>query len=465
MSANRLTRREFLRAAGLAGVGLAAAACAPKATPVPATMPPPTAPAEEVPTAPAATAPPSEGAKITFWFYWSGIWGDACEAAADAFMEREPGIQVEKSSTEGWERVLAAYAANTPPDVLLEFSGSQLMPRGQVLALDDLIAASTVIRRDNYYTPMIDSFRWEGVQYGLPAAEAGVDLALIINKGRAAEAGLDLANPPQTVSEVLDWAEKMTLVDENGIITQLGFDPRDGTSGQGFYNWASAYGKNWWDAETQTFHWDVLADALRWQADWIQKYGAASFEAFRSGFGGWLEPDSSVALGKQAMHINGYWTPGELFHKAAEGQEFFYTWAPVPDARKGVHYQTSLPTGIFLPVPADAPEAAFKLVEFICSDEGNEIFFNNAGGFAWTKSWLAKVDTSKYPGLDFYVKSIAEADEFYCNVQSCPLGWEFPQQQYDKAIDAVIYDNADPAEVLAQAQKACEEELAKLLRG
>jgi multiple sugar transport system substrate-binding protein len=380
-------------------------------------------------------------------------------------MERNSNIKVESSPTEGWERVLAAYAGGTPPDVLLEFSGSQLMPRNQVLPLDDLIAASTAVDPDNFYPEMINSFRWEGVQYGLPAAEAGVDLALIINKGRAEEAGLDVENPPHTLSEVLGWAEKMTIVGEGGILEQVGFDPRDGTSGQGFYNWASAYGKDWWDAETQTFDWLSLSDALRWQADWIQKYGAANFEAFRGGFGGWLEPDSSVALGKQGMHINGYWTPGELFHKAAEGEEYVYTWAPVPDDRANVNFQTSLPTGIFLPVPADEPEAAFKLVEFIVSDDGNEIFFNTAGGFAWTKSWLEKVDIGKYSGLDFYVKSISEADELYSNVQSCPLGWEFPQQQYDKAIDAVIYENAAPEEVLAEAQKACEDELEKLLRG
>jgi multiple sugar transport system substrate-binding protein len=459
MSENKFTRREFLRTAGLTGVGLVIAGCAPQATPAPTEAP--EEPAEEPTEAPAAP----EVTEITFWHYWAGIWGDACKAAADAFAEQNPSIQVESSPTEGWERVLSAFAANTPPDVLLEFSGSQLMPRGQVLALDDLIAGSSVIKRDNYYPEMFDSFRWDGVQYGLPAAEAGVDMALLINKGRAEEAGLDLGDPPQTLSELLDWGEKMTIVGDNDILEQIGFDPRDGTSGQGFYNWASVYGENWWDAKTQEFNWQSLADSMRWQADWIQKYGAANFEAFRSGFGGWLEPDSSVALGRQAMHINGYWTPGELYHKGAAGEEWFYTWVPVPDERGGIKVQTSLPTGIFLPVPADEPEAAFQLMEFICSDEGNAIFFDTAGGFAWTKSWLDKVDVNKYPGLDFYVKSISEADELYSNVQSCPLGWEFPQQQYDKAIDAVVYEDAAPEEVLAEAQKACEDELEKLLRG
>ena len=466
MSENRLTRREFLRTAGLTSVGLVIAGCAPPATPAPTEAPeePAAAPTEAPEPTEAPAAP--EAVQITFWHYWAGIWGDACKAAADAFAEQNPDIQVESSPTEGWERVLAAFAANTPPDVLLEFSGSQLMPRGQVLALDDLIAGGSVIKRDNYRAEMFDTFTWEGVQYGLPAAEAGVDAALIINKGRAAEAGLDLNNPPQTLSELLDWGEKMTIVGDNDILEQIGFDPRDGTSGSGgFYSWAAVSGKNWWDAETREFDWLSLADAVRWQAEWIQKYGAANFEAFRSGFGGWLEPDSSVALGKQGMHVNGYWTPGELYHKGAEGEEWFYTWLPVPDERRGIKVQSSLPTGIFLPVPADEPEAAFKLLEFICSDEANAIFFDTAGGFAWTKSWLAKVDVNKYPGLDFYVKSLDEADEFYSNCQNCPLGWEFPWTQWEQALDAVIYDGETPEDALTRAQTACEDELTKLLRG
>ncbi|MGQ9683173.1 MAG: hypothetical protein ACUVX9_11585 [Anaerolineae bacterium] len=208
-----------------------------------------------------------------------------------------------------------------------------------------------------------------------------------------------------------------------------------------------------------------MAEAFRWMADWVIKWGAKNFEAFRSGFGGWLDPDSSMCMGKQAMHINGYWTPGELAHKAAKGEEFAYTWVPRPDHRKDVHVQTSCPNAIVIPAPARQLEASFKLVEFVCSDDANKMFYEQAGGFAWTKSWLAKVDTSLYPGLDFYVKSIAEADEFYCNSQNCPLGWEFPYDQYMKALNAVIYDGKAPKDALAEAQRACEEELAKLLKG
>jgi maltose-binding protein MalE len=276
---------------------------------------------------------------------------------------------------------------------------------------------------------------------------------------------LDVNNPPQTTVEMLDWARKMTAKGEGGILSQIGFDPMDGTIGAGFYNYGALWGINWWDAQTKTFKLLDLVEPIEWLAGWVAEYGAVNFETFRSGFGGWLEPDSSICQGLQGMNVNGYWTPGELFHKAAEGQEFVFTWVPVPEKRKGTKVQSSVPTGCFLPKPAKSPEAAFKLMEFIATDEANQIAYDMAGGFCWTKSFLAKVDPQKYPGLDFYLKSIAEADELYSNVQSCPLGWDFPFNQFVATANAVIYDGKKPEEALQAAQKACEDELAKLLRG
>ena len=462
MRNQKISRREFLRAAVLTGGALALGACA-QPTPGSTAKPEETKPTE----AAKSTSPPTQGpVTISYWYYWSGLLGDTCAAVANEFMKTNPNIKVEATTTDAqWEKVLSAFAAGTPPDVLLDFTGSQLMPRNQLLPLDDMISTTTDIKQDNYFPAWWNAFSWKGKQYGLPAAEAGADMAMIINKGMATEAGLDLQNPPQTIDEMLSWAEKMTKPGKNGVLETIGFDPLDGTSGQGFYNWAAIYGKNWWDVNTQKFDWLSLTDAFTWQAEWINRWGAANFEAFRKGFGGWLEPDSSMAQGKQGIHINGYWTPGELTHKGAAGQEWVYNWVPVPDARKGVRVQTSLPTGIHLPTPNKSQDASFKLLAYICSDVSNQMYFDAAGTFCWTKSFLPKVDTTKYTGLDFYVKSISEAKELYSNVQNCPLGFQYPQDRYLEALNKVIYDKVAPEDALNEAQKSCEEELAKLLKG
>ncbi len=64
MSTKRLTRREFLRVAAIAGAGLVASACAPAAPPIPTPAPPTTA-APAATTAPQATAAPQPTAVPT----------------------------------------------------------------------------------------------------------------------------------------------------------------------------------------------------------------------------------------------------------------------------------------------------------------------------------------------------------------------------------------------------------------
>ncbi|MGQ9683174.1 MAG: twin-arginine translocation signal domain-containing protein [Anaerolineae bacterium] len=235
MNGSKATRRDLLKATGVATVGALLAACAPPAAP---TQPPQPTQAQ----AHATAAPPTEPTqatgptRIAFWYYWGGVWGEACAAVGKAFADANPSIQVDSTSTGGWEKVLSAFAAGSPPDVLLDFSAPSLIPRGQTVPLDDLIAASSVVKKDNYYLEMWECFQWKGQQFGLPAAEAGVDMALVMNKGRCAEAGLDVNNPPQTITEMLVWAEKLTIVGDGGILQQVGFDPMDGTSTNGFFN-------------------------------------------------------------------------------------------------------------------------------------------------------------------------------------------------------------------------------------
>jgi ABC-type glycerol-3-phosphate transport system substrate-binding protein len=199
MRDRKISRRNFLRNAALTGGSLVLAACA-QPTQAPTAKPEEVKPTEaSKPTSP----PPQAPVTISFWYYWGGLLGDTCHAVADDFMKSNPNIKVEANATDGWEKVLSAFAAGTPPDVLLDFGGPQLMARNQLIPLDDLIATTKDIKQDDYFPAWWNAFSWKGKQYGLPAGEAGVDMAMIINKGLAAEAGLDLKNPPQTIDEML----------------------------------------------------------------------------------------------------------------------------------------------------------------------------------------------------------------------------------------------------------------------
>ena len=451
MTGKRFSRRELLQLTGAGASAAMLAAC--QVQPVGQTV-------EVVVTAPAPEGP----AHLKFWYWWGSIWGEACTAFANKFMEDNDDVYIEPLPLGGrMERILAAFASGEPPDLLLTVAGGELPPRGLTQTLDNLIDASTIIDLDNYLPGMLDTYQWEGELHALPGAEAFVDVALIINKGLAEEAGLDPSSPPETMSEILAWSEAMAREDPAGGLSHIGFDPLAGT-GSRWYNWAGVYGVEWWDRDNLQFHFDVLAEALDWSAQYLQAWGPDQFEAFRAGHGGWLSPDSPIALGLEGLHVNGYWTPGELFHKADPEQEYIYAWPPTSDDRKGVKYQTSLPFGCYIAKASKYPDACFRVLEFMSTDEANEIFYNTAGGFAATRSWLEKVDTSLYPGIEWYVKSAIEAEEWYTSGLDSPI-WMRIWGEWSKAQNAVIYGEKTATEALEEMNRVTQDQLDSLLQG
>lgn len=90
-----LSRREFLKAAGLMTVGAAAAACAPT-TPAPTPVPPTPTPAAAAPTtAPTPTAPAIKGGPLEVGvFYEEGPWFDLVKEIGDQLEKDFPGTKV-----------------------------------------------------------------------------------------------------------------------------------------------------------------------------------------------------------------------------------------------------------------------------------------------------------------------------------------------------------------------------------
>jgi len=91
MSQTKLTRREFLRVAGITAAGAVIASCAPAPTPAPTAAPPTAAPKPAATTAPAPapTQPPAAKAPATIEFL---AWGDTTDGPA-------------------WEKLKPAYEA------------------------------------------------------------------------------------------------------------------------------------------------------------------------------------------------------------------------------------------------------------------------------------------------------------------------------------------------------------------
>ncbi|MDK1373666.1 MULTISPECIES: ABC transporter substrate-binding protein [unclassified Sinorhizobium] len=151
--------------------------------------------------------------------WWTMNWNEqkAKDYAAE-FMKENPDvkIRVEANVAGGLQsRILVALQSGSTPDLIDVQNGANipLAQTGKLEPLRDKLTAAGV-EFDNILPASLDTATYEGQLYGLPfQAEAH---ALIYNKGAFKEAGLDPEKPPQTWTEFIDYAKKLTRTNSKG---------------------------------------------------------------------------------------------------------------------------------------------------------------------------------------------------------------------------------------------------------
>ena len=452
-----MSRRDFLRWAGVTGAGLLATSCV--------------VPAPAAPQAAEAVAAPAGGKIVIDWWHgWPGMTAiDALTAVAEAFNKSQDQIYVNRlqvggNTTGTIEAYLTAIAGGTPPDIETgNVPYPELWARDVLQPLDDWIKASTVLDIADTVQAHIEGGQWMGKQYGWPVVECSPRYGFSYNVDLITQAGLDPEQPPLTWDEAYEWHKATTKLDKAGNVEVLGFDPADAMCGAGGpdYFWMPDFNLQWWDKDQLTITFDdpkfaAILDTIKRFNDLV---GIEKMAGYRSSYGTWTQsPTASFPAGVQAMIINGAWQPGELAHSAPD-KNFKYFWPPMPNERKGVKWQSS--GGHWGNIPKNAKHGleAFKLLEFMTTKEASDIIFDRTGWLAPRKSWLASLDVTKYPGLDFYTQSFTNADEVW-PMAVCPVTG-FVGQQWYIAVDAVNYGKKSSAEAAKAMHEACNTEMKK----
>ncbi len=449
-----LTRRDFLRLSAAASAGLALAACAPAA------------PATEAPKAEATQAPaaPAAGVTVEWWHGWGGTVAlDTLQKVVDAFNAQNKGFQVKRTQVQNVsDKLMTAIAGATPPDVETgNISYSEFYSRDSMQVLDDRLAASKIDKKD-IFDASWDYASWRGKLYGVPTVESFLRYASSANIDLVQKKGLDPNNLPKTFDDAFEWHKTLTEMDSAGNVVVLGFDPLDamgGSWGGGdpFY-WGAAYDKKAFDQEAGTYHIneDWFIEVLTTIKKFYDFVGVEKVDGFRKSYGTWTEsPTASFPAGVQAMIINGYWQPGEL-SRAAPDKKFAYDWMLVPAARKGKKVQSTGGHNSQIPKGAKNPDQAFQFIEFLLTDQAMDIIFNGCGWIGARKSYLSRVDSKKYMGLDFYIKSATEADEMH-GMPVDPIEG-FTGGQWTDAYNAVNHGTKTPQQAAADMQDAVTKE-------
>lgn len=448
----KLSRRNFLRMGAVTSAGLVAAACGAQATPVPEQPDeaPAEAPEEEAP-AEAPAAP--EGVTAVWWWTW-GNFEPAVAAINEsaAFKEWNGSNTLEFKGNVSNEALLTAVAAGTPPDGGSNFQYPNLWTRGAVLPVNDLVATSTMLDKDDIIGALWDSAFYGDDMIGVPGIESFLWWGLNYNAQAAEDAGLDPDTAPKTWEECMDWHEALTQFDDAGNLLQMGLDPYDAMAGEMDFA-ATSWGFQWWDEETNTFNLNdpLMAEALDTCGDFIRYVGPDQFQGMRQaeGQGGW---GAAFNAGVQNMIIEGYWHPGETEVQKPEIAPYNRSsWAPVPASRKDHNVMATGAHFVQLFKDGNQPEAMFHVAEYLQADEALDIIFDEVGWIFGKLSWLKTVDPDIYPGLRFYLEAPEQVTDWIIG-RRCPIHW-YVADQYTELREQVYRDQMSASEAAEELQK------------
>jgi hypothetical protein len=129
----------------------------------------------------------------------------------------------------------------------------------------------------------------------------------------------------------------------------------------------------------------------------------------------------------------------------------------VPTAQKGVKLQSTGGHYGMLPKGGPNPDLGFQFIEYLTTPAALDVIFNGTGWLGARKSYLSKVDTSKYSGLDFYIKSADSASVMWSVIVD-PVQ-AFVSDQWSKIQESVNYHKTTPKQAAADLQKAADTEM------
>jgi multiple sugar transport system substrate-binding protein len=402
-----------------------AAAAQPTTAPAQPTTAPTTAPANAAAPAggptptpnPLASVPIKSGKTvIEWWFGWGGMTAlNALGNVAKTFNESHDNFQVKPLQVSSiTQKLLAAIAGGTAPAVETgNINFAEFWVKGAAQPLDDYIKSSKTINIEDFFEPNLKAGQWKGKTYGVPAVECFLRWALSFNQAFLDKAGIKATELPADFDSMYTFAKATSVVESSGAIKSLGFDPLDamgGSFGDGdpFY-WPAAYNFKYYDEGKNQYNFnnDQMVEAMAMIQKFYDIVGADKIAGFIKSYGTWTEsPTAMFPAGVEGANINGYWAPGELA-KSSPNNKFVYGW--VPTAQKGVKLQSTGGHYGMLPKGGPNPDLGFQFIEYLTTPAALDVIFNGTGWLGARKSYLSKVDTSKYSGLDFYIKSADSA--------------------------------------------------------
>jgi sn-glycerol 3-phosphate transport system substrate-binding protein len=290
------------------------------------------------------------------------------DAFAADFEKENPGVKLRPiysgSYQESIAKALTAVKSGDPPvtSILLSTDMFTLIDEDAIVPFDDLIkTADDKAWLKSFYPAFMENSQTGGKTWGIPFQRSTV--VLFYNKDAFKDAGLDPDRPPQTWTEMREYAQKLTKRDASGNVSQWGVQiPSSGFPYWLFQGLAIENGVNLMNQAGTEVYYDKpeVVGALQYWLDLVNKY-----KVHPPGIVEWGTTPKDFFERKVAM----MWTTTGNLTNVKNNAKFDFGVAMLPASK-----QRGSPTGggnfyIFKKSTPAQREAAFKFIKWVTAPE------------------------------------------------------------------------------------------------
>ncbi len=307
---------------------------------------------------------------LSLWVGHSGHELDVIKDVVVDFEEQNPGLRVEVTGSVSDARIMAALRGNEGPNVVCSVESDNF---GSYASASGFVNLQPYMTRDGLDADILTEAtqaytRHQGKQWALPLLAD--TYGLYFNRKLFAEAGLN--GPPRTISELTDYARRLTRRNPDGSLRVVGFNPMIDFYENSVGIFGHLFGATWTDAAG---HSSIAADPawtkmLLWQKELVDWYGYEDLVRFGEEVGHEFTPANAFQMGKLGMSLDGEWRVAFI---AGEAGHLDYGTAPiaVAESQPGL-YGSGFINGSVIGIPANAGyfEESWSLVKYLALDDG-----------------------------------------------------------------------------------------------
>ena len=365
------------------------------------------------------------------------------------------------------EVLLARIAAGNPPSAtVLWDTPVALGVRGSLMPLDDFMANSQHCQTKKWPEAVLKSCQFDGKTYGLPFTAGSY--GMYFNQEWFEKLGIpaDRDSFPKSWDEIRALSKEFTRWKGDQLQT-AGFVPN--FDQYTIPIWSALNGGQIFDAANSKYTIDSEqnVEMMEYFLSWIDDEYHGDLRKVQNSWTTLMgETPPIFQEQRQAMVMDGTWMVGSFYQVKAKFERWEVATIPVgPGGSESV--SGYWPNWMAIPTASNSPEEAFKYLDHIAVD-GAEAQFNEFPDLPTNAEVAPDIVPStlvKNRGEDFAQNVTAF---FRDQLDVATPMWDSPVQtfandQLARALERISTKTTKPKEALAQAQKACQAELEKVL--